>query len=231
MNSQGPRYESPSHISAVSKNIVVPVTADATHSIGPILVAFIIVGILIGVALYLYTNNHHNEYDQGGGYMAVSISNKAKVPYNVSLPNGSNVELSPDQETNVSVSQHDTVSATSYNYDGTPVTHNFKISNPQIKKIHITPSGFRSDVSGAENVVFVNNAPYPVMFIEQSSKGGRRWASDIVPPNSNTGGHFVGKRTTWQVAHPTDENNPITQITVGSKADKLVFDGETLKSY
>nr|QBK86663.1 MAG: hypothetical protein LCMAC102_04600 [Marseillevirus LCMAC102] len=204
---------------------------EASFSIGPIIIGFIIIGFLVGIALYFYTKTHHNEYDQGGGHIMLIITNESKIPYIITFANNKTIELLPDQQSKVSVGHHDILTAKGYNYDGTPVEHIYKISNPNANKLYITSAGFRSNISGADNVQFVNNSPYPIMFIEKSSKGGRRWASDIVPPHNTTKSHFVGKRTTWEVAHPTAENQPIAELTVHGKATKLVFDGSSLKSY
>jgi len=218
----------PVSMSSAPKGMVVPVTTDATYSFGPVLLGFVIIGILVAAALFLYMRNHHNEYDQGGGHKNIAVTNNSQIPYTVSLPNGRNFQLAPDQTAKVSVAQHDVLSANGYNYDGTPSSHNYTVSNPNIRQVHITPSGIRSNSTGAENVQFINQAHFPVMFIERSSKGGRRWASDIVPPTGITEGHFVGKRTTWEVAHPTAEDKPIAEVTVGGKAKRLVFNGHQL---
>ena len=64
-----------------SQFLMTPVISEAHHSIGPILVGFIVIGILVGLALYLYTKNHHNEYDQGGGHMPISVINETLLSH------------------------------------------------------------------------------------------------------------------------------------------------------
>ena len=227
-NTSSPFGTIPSSIISASKRIVVPVTTDVTYSAGPIILTFVIIGFLIGIALYLYMRNHHNEYSQGGRHMVVIITNKSQIPYTVFLPDGRNIQLAPDQSARVSVAHYDIVSAKGYNVDGTLVTHSYNISNPTIHQLYISPSGFRTDNTGSDNVQLVNHAPYPVIFVERSSKGGRRWASDIVPPQGITEGNFIGARTTWEVVHPTTEDQLIAEITIGGRAKKLVFDGQKL---
>ena len=210
--------------------LMVPVTTKATYSIGPILIGFIIIGLLVGVGLYLYLRNHHNEYEEGGEHMIIKVSNTTTIPYTLSLPSGRKVKLAPKYSTKISATRHENITAEAHNYDGTATRYNYTLSHPEIKHIYITPSGIRTNVSGSDNVQFINQSYFPVMFVERSSRGGRRWASDIVPPQKSTSGNFVGKITTWEVVHPTDENQPIAEITVGGKAQKLIFDGQRLIS-
>lgn len=215
--------------SGSSQNVIVPVTTEATYSTGPIMVGFIIIILLVGVALFLYTRNHHNERDRGGGEMDILISNKSQLPYNVILPD-SKMLISPNTTIKVTLSQYDIIKATAHTYDGQELSYEFKVSNPKIKKIYLSPSGFSSNVSGEENVEFVNNSPYPILFIERSDSGGRRWGTDIVPPMSSSGGHFVAQNTVWEVSHPTDEDNPIDHLTVSGKVKQIIYDGNSLKA-
>src|SRR5690242_17688457 len=133
--------------SGSSQNVIVPVTTEATYSTGPIMVGFIIIILLVGVALFLYTRNHHNERDRGGGEMDIVISNKSQLPYHVILPDSSRVLIPPNNERKVTISQYDIIKATAHTYDGQELSYEFKVSNPKIKKIYLSPSGFRSNVS------------------------------------------------------------------------------------
>lgn len=219
-----------SSMASAPRGLVVPVTTDATYSIGPIILAFVIVGILVGVAMYLYMKQHHNEYSQGGGQMTVLITNNSQIPYVVTLSDGRKLSLAPDQSAKISVNHNQPITASGYNYDGTQVNHTYVVTNRRTRNIHITPSGFRTNITGNNNTQLVNDASYPVMFVERSNKGGRRWASDIVPPHGVTDGNFVGARTLWEVVHPTSEDSPISQVTVGGRPKRLVFDGNKLSA-
>lgn len=212
-----------------SQLLLTPVVTEASHSVGPIIIGFIIIGILVGLSLYLYAMNHHNEYDQGGGHMPITVSNETDLPHTISLPSGQEVDIDPKQEVRLALGQHDALVSKVKNYDGTLTSHHYRLSNPKIQKVHLTPSGFHSNISGSDNVTFVNQTPDPLMFIEKSHKGGRRWGVSVVPPFDSSDGHFVGKRSIWQVAHPTMENEPLDQKTIGGKINKLIFDGQHLK--
>lgn len=217
------------NFSGNSPKMIVPVTTEATYSTGPMMIGFIIIILLVGVALFLYTRNHHNERDRGGGEMDILISNKSQLPFNVTLPD-SRMLLSPNTTMKVNISQYDIIKATAHTYDGQELSYEFKVSNPKIKKIYLSPSGFSSNLSGTEDVEFVNNSPYPILFIERSDSGSRRWGTDIVPPRSSSGGHFVARNTIWEVSHPTDENNPIDHLTVSGKVKQIIYDGNSLKA-
>lgn len=217
-----------SSMSSAPKGLVVPVTTDATYSTGPIILSFVIVGILVSVAMYLYMKRHHNEYSQGGGQMQVSVVNNSQIPYIVTLSDGRKLTLSPDQTAKVSLIHNQYIVASGYNYDGTPITHTYVVMNRNTKKLHITPSGFRTNIASNDNAQLVNDAPYPVMFVERSNKGGRRWASNIVSPHQTEDGVFIGSKTMWEVVHPTAEDSPISHVTVAGRPKRLIFDGHKL---
>lgn len=224
-----PSFNGPSGWNS-SPKVIVPVKTEATYSTGPIMVGFIIIVILVGVALFLYTRNHHTESSHGGEQMNITIKNLSQLPYVISLPSKTKINLEKDKETKVSLAQYDIIKAMSYTYDGQKIEHEFKISNPKIKTVYISPSGFSSNISSMNNVEFVNNSRYPVLFIERSENGSRRWGTDIIPPLSKSKGHFMAQNTVWEVTHPTDENTPLDQITVGGKINQLIYDENGLKA-
>ncbi len=210
---------------------MVPIITEARYGNAPIIIGFLIIAILLGLGFYLFGRSHHVEYPEGREALNIDITNKTQLPYTISLVNGKDIILEPDETTKLSVDLHDSVYAKSKNYDGTPVEHTYIASNKNATDIFITPDGFRTNVTASDNVRFVNEAPYPVMFIQRSSKGDRRWATDIVPPHSTVEGHLVGRNSTWQVAHPTNENKPIDEVSVKGISKSLEFNGQHLRAY
>ena len=205
----------------------VPLTKEANYSVGPILVAFIVIGIIVAVGLFMYSSNHHNEYDQSGVHVIVLLHNKTKLPQKVTLPNGNKFDLAPDSVAKVSIGQHKVIKALSHQYDGSEMEHAYQVANRNISNLYITPHGFSNDLTTSEDVVFFNDASYPVLFV-QVGKGDRRWVSDIVGPNSSTTGHLVPRQSKWQVVHPMDEDTPISELRVSGRVKSLRFDGNSI---
>jgi hypothetical protein len=226
---------------------LIPLTTQPSYSIGPVLIGLIVIAVLVGIALYMYTRDHQTPPPvESQGQNSFSIVNSTQLKYIITLPEDRKIELNPGQIEKVFLAEGDTIKAKAYTYDGLPLLHEYRVPRfPRSKdskeedtesenlrekdkesKIYLTPSGFSSNASGSENVIFVNRGPYPILFIEKSDSGGRRWASDIVPPLSQKGGHFVSRGSTWEVAHPSNEDSPIDSITIGGKVQALLFDGK-----
>lgn len=197
------------------------------YGLAPVIIAVLVVVVLVGIALYLYSEHHHNEYDQAGGYMSMKVTNKSNIPYQVQY-NGDKYHLGPEDSMDISVAQFSPISATGYNYDGTPVRHIYRAVNRNATQLYLTHSGIEDEYSG-KHVELVNSSTFPIMFIEQSPQGSRRWQTGVLPPHRMVE-HFIGRGTVLQVSHPTAENEPIAQLTVNSNPSQIIFDGSTLES-
>jgi len=194
-----------------------------------LIVFFVAIGI--GIGIYFYAKDHHNEYSSDGGYRSISLTNKTQLHHIVTLPDKREIMLLPEQKVDLSLSYDDVLNSKSKNFDQTKDHYIYRITNPKVSELYITSSGFKSNITGTENVTLINAAPYSVLFVERSSRGGRRWGKAIVPPYSDSKGHFVSKNTTWEVNRADQEDSPISELHVAGKPSTLLFDGNVLKSY
>lgn len=198
-----------------------------------VMVGFLIIGILIGISFFVYFKSKERSITVSkpvdNSYHSITVENKTKDLYTVILPSGENIDVAPDNKIIVSLGVGDFINATAYNHDGTINKYFYNFNNPKVTYLFIGNSGIESNLSSGD-VTFVNVSKYPVMFIEKSPNGGKRWGSDIIPPEKETFGNFVYSKSIWQVVHPTDENQPISEINIGYIPKKLVFNGKSLKA-
>jgi|694.fasta_scaffold12026_12 hypothetical protein len=199
-----------------------------------VVVGFLIISILIGISFFIiFRNNETRKIDLNKAQQNLTLENKTNLLYTVKLPSSQNIDVEPHQKIQFAISTGDTINAMAYNYDKTISKYDYRLpNNPKIKKLYIGNSGIVSNIDASENIIFVNESSYPVLFIEKSIKGGKRWVSDIVLSKSQTEEkQFVSKRSMWQVCHPTDEERPISEINIGRIPSRIVFDGKSLKAF
>ena len=196
-----------------------------------VMIGFLVIGILLGISFFIYfkSNQPNKKVKLDNSYHSVSLENRSQLVYTVVLPSSEHVDVKPGDVINISMNLNDSISALAYNFDGSYVKYNFKLSNPKDSHLFIGNSGIFSNLTSGD-VTFINESKYPIMFIEKSPAGGKRWKSDIVLPDSETKDNFVSKGSTWQVVHPTDEDSPISELGVGYIPKKLVFNGKNLKA-
>lgn len=207
---------------------MVPVTSSTVFGIGPVIIIFIALAMILGLILYLFTKNYHKKYEQGGKQMRVIIKNDTNQIYTLKVPDNTKRELLPQKEIILSLSQHDVLSAVAINKDESISEHVLKLTNSNIKNVYITVNGFRTDLSGSQNVTFINDSHISILFVERSSSGGRRYPKFILLPGQQISNKFVGKRTTWEVVSPSQENIVIAKITIGGKPSKIIFNGNNI---
>lgn len=199
-------------------------------------IGFIVIGILVVFALvagglYMYHTSRFNEYSEGHKDIDAKITNNTSFPYTITHRGMRYISL-PNQTTVLKVCRHDDISASAMYPDGRIVEHVHRLSNDKGVSLHITPDGFRTNLTSSQNVDLVNDTSYPVLFIQKSLKGNVSHISSLIPPKSASSGFFVGGRSVWQVAHPNDQDIPISEIRVGSQlVDRLVFDGIRIRAY
>lgn len=207
---------------------------ETKNSSAPIVVVgFVIIFILLGIVFFIYLRGGNKQIPKvevdDKSYHTLEVENKTPHVYTVVLPNKENIDIQPEGIAKFPVALGDTIRATAYNFDNSIINYYSKIDNPRITNLYIGHSGIYSNLSSG-NISFVNASKYPVMFIEKSSKGGKRWGSDIILPGRETFGNFVHSGGIWQIVHPTDERHPISQLNIGTIPNKLVFDGKNLKA-
>lgn len=194
----------------------------------PVAIAVVIIIVLVGVALFIYASKHHNEYETGEGYSTIEMTNRSSIPREIHF-DGQHFTLDVGEQKSISIPHHTNVLIKGYNYDGTVNEEFYRTSDLDAHHIYITNSGVKASTSGG-TVELVNNSDIPVMFVEQSPQGARRWETGILPPRAIFDEYFVGKGTVIQAVHPTREDKPIAQLTVNGIANKIVFDGKNLFS-
>lgn len=208
-------------------------TFDADKSIVTAVVGILIIIILMTASFFIYYKSQPliPAPIVKNTFHSIELSNKTKLPYTIRLPSTQKLELSPNDSVKVALSNRDTINATSRQFDGSLQNYSYQFLDPSITHLYIGNSGIFSNNSASDETLFINNAPYPVMFVEKSTKGGRRWASDIILPKMKVSNQLVADGSIWQVVHPTDERRPISEITVGRIIpSKIIFDGKRLLS-
>jgi len=193
--------------------------------IGLIIVGFLILLALVAGGLYLYHKSRFNEYpaheDQD---VKAKLTNQTTTPYLIVTQRGSFLSQ-PGETTMIHLKRHEDISASTPDVE---FIHRF--SNDKVNHLHITPDGFRTNLTSSKDVDFVNASEYPVIFTQKSSKGGVYYVLDTVPPLSASEGHFVGSRSTWEVFSLGEV--PLASIHLGgSPVSRLVFDGVKLRAY
>lgn len=196
-----------------------------------VVVGVLIIIILVTASLFIYYNSQPPIPAPvlKNTFHSVQIHNKTQLPYTVVLPSTQKLEIPPGGTTHIALSNRDILTADSHTFDGTPIRYSFQYLDTSITDLFIGNSGIFTNKNASDETLFINDGPFPVMFIEKISKGGRRWASNIIPPKMQTSNHFVSSGSIWQAVHPTDERRPIAELSIGNVIpSKIIFDGKNL---
>ena len=204
----------------------VPLVATPRYSVGPIIIAFMVIVIILGIIMYLFSNNpRYNDIRQKTYTILVKIHNITDLPHKLTIPNVEHIVLEPDKDISLYLKSGDVIYVQAHNYDGEEVRYKLTVPN-NIDRIYITPDGLVSSLGPVELTNLRNNSVISVVFIQKTKKG-RRWGVAKVSAGSNTD-RIVGPGTTWEIAVPGDEDNPIDSITVSGTPSEIVFDGGKL---
>ncbi len=152
----------------------------------------------------------------------ITIQNVSQIPHTLTADNTTK-HLPPGYAVSYSLSYGKIITIKAIHLDGTIHTNRHLVTKDEI--IKLTASHPTSEQQGSSNVSFYNNSIYPVMIVERSETGGRRWGSEIIPQKTIFNIEFVERRSTWEVVHPTDEAHPIDTITISGQVKKITFDG------
>jgi hypothetical protein len=200
-------------------------------SLVTVVVGVLLIIILVTASLFIYYNSQPPIPTPliKNTFHSVDIHNKTKLPYTVTLPSSQKIEIDASDTLRAAVSNGDIITAVARHFDGTPIQYSYPYLDPSVTDIFIGNSGIFTNKNVSEETQFVNDSPFPVMFIEKSTRGGRRWASDIIPPKMHASNQFVTQGSIWQVVHPTEERRPIAEISIGNIVPKkIIFNGKTL---
>nr|QBK85597.1 MAG: hypothetical protein LCMAC101_01920 [Marseillevirus LCMAC101] len=208
----------------------VPLVATPRYSVGPIIIAFVVIVVILGIIMYLFSNNpRYNDIRSKSIPVLVKIYNKTSLPYEINIPNVKDIVLEPGKDISLYIKSLGVIYARAHNYDGEEVDYKITISD-DIDKIYITPDGLISSLGSLESTDLINNSFMDVIFIQKTKKG-IRWEMHAVTAQSAVVDKVVGIGSTWEVAAAGDEDNPIDSITVAGRPSKIVFDGDKLKAY
>lgn len=222
--------------SASQTGFMIPIEANAEHSSSKIIILFIIVAVLIGIAMYMYYRNHHRTRQHSFekiDTVPITVKNTSLLKQHLILPAGQRIIIEPGDTASLTVPQGATIRTETFLTSGELLRDVFRVVIADPKKTaeyFFTNSGITEATNITKNLRFVNNSDIPVIFVERTIQNGRRWGSDIVPPHSEITQDIVGNSTLWEVVHPTDEDNPISKTKTGFRNTALIFDGERLSS-
>ncbi len=205
----------------------VPLVATPRYSAGPIIVAFVVIVIILGIIMYLFSNNpRYNDIRPKVHTVLVKIYNKTDLPHELIIPNAENIVLNPEKDISLYVKSRDVIYTKAHYYDGEEMRYKLTIPN-NIDRIYITPDGLISNLGSFQTTHLKNDSAMAVVFI-QKTKNGRRWGMFSLLAHSGAADKIVGPGTTWEVAAAGDEDNPIDSIYISGVPTEIVFDGSQL---
>jgi len=179
---------------------------------------FVFVAIIgIGCLWWLFTQPEAPEQFQ------VVLENVSSIPYEVTSRQQT-FTIAPDKALILEVFSGEKILTKAKYPDGSQEDRSYTITKPItiILTHNTTPT---EEGQGSQGVFFSNNSAFPVLLIERSKTGGRRWGSEIIPPRGTYQIAFVARNSTWEVVHPTAERTPIATVTVSGHAKRFLFDG------
>ncbi len=222
-------------LGSTPSGFMVPIEVNAEYSSSKIFTMLLIVGILLGILMWMYfrsnTKRKTSQEELRDQYISLVIHNVTNTAQRIDAPGNRSFMIEPQKTANVNVPYGSVLSASSFLSTGELIKDTFRADFDASKgDIYITPSGLTSSTGVSMGVKLVNMAKYPVLFVERSKDGKRMWGSNIVPSGSYETRDYVGGGMLWNVYHPTDESNPIATVITGHKNIQLTFDGKSLVS-
>lgn len=195
--------------------------------LGALVLTSLVILLLLGLLMYFLTRPIPEPPATSKSYRQLMIDNKTNMPQRVSYK-GTELKIPPFEAKALAISLGEgRILAKSRRVDGTVGTYETIVDNPDVHTLYITHRGFRTNLTGTEDVTLRNESSTPIMFIERAANG-RRYPSDILPAMSEKKGHFGFRNSTWEVVIPIDEDTPLDTLTVQGIPTQLVFTGERL---
>lgn len=148
------------------------------------------------------------------------------ITYQLSTTNDEPKNLPPKYQLTYNLPYGKIITIKTFHPDGT-----IKITRHLVKVdevINLTNVQLVSETQGTNNVQFYNNSNFPIIIVEKTASGSKRWGSDIIPPNTQFQIAFVENDTSWEVVHPTSEDYPISRVTISGVVKKIEFDGDNI---
>jgi hypothetical protein len=205
----------------------VPLMATPKYSAGPIIVAFVVIVIILGIIMYLFSSNpRYNDIRPKSETILTKIVNDTNLPHKLTIPNFEDITLEPGKDASLYIKTRGSIYAQAHNYDGEKINHKLTIA-PNMNRIRITPDGFISSSGPFQTTNLKNDSPIAVVFIQKTQKG-RRWGLYQASAYSVAADKIIGAGSTWEVAAVGEEDNPIDSIYISGVPTKIVFDGVKL---
>lgn len=211
--------------------IVTPTTEERS---GVVWAGIIVLVLLFVLVLYLIVTSSYDitavPDEKKSPQKAVKVVNKTMIPQKLQVE-GKEYLLEPEESSVFLLPFEKVIKAVGRQLDGKLVNFSTILRHGRrpITDLYITPSGFKTNLTGSHDVVLANGSPIPVIFVERSANG-RRYPSEIVPPNSKSVGHFVSSGSTWEVVRPINESEILASTRVGGMPKELVFYNNELLS-
>lgn len=234
----------------MSSRSVAPVVTTKTFSSTTVIVLVIILFIFVGLGMFFYWKGNvisqNMENISKFREVEVALHNTTPSQQFVDIPTrtpGSRrVIVDPFSSQNIMVPVGRTIKLFSHLPSGERVNDAFKVAEEDVlgktggnggpnagQLIHnyvLTLSGVFPERVLSKDVQLVNKSQIPVMFVEKTRDGAKRWSSEIVPPMSYITKEFVAPGVLYDIVHPTQESQPITSLSTALKTAKITFDGE-----
>lgn len=229
----------------MSARSIEPVVTTKTFSSTLVIVLVIILFVFVGLGMFFYWKGEGITQDMENvnrlREVEVALHNTTPSQQFVDIPTrtpGSRrVTIAPFSSESIMVPVGRTVKLFSHLPTGERVNDAFKVAEEDLLKsggskglIHnyiLTLSGVFPERVLSKDVQLVNKSKIPVMFVEKSRDGSKRWSSDIVPPMSYITKEFLAPGVLYDIVHPTQESQPITSLSTPLKTAKITFDGES----
>lgn len=205
-----------------------PVMTEATDiNYGPVLIGIIIIGIFIGLVLFLISQNQTYPPEQIKGNKNLTVTNKTSQEYNLTLPNMKQLQLYPEGSVLLNLGFNEVLRASAVNEDGTINDFTRHInSDKNVTDIFITNDGLLTNLSSSSNVKFINQSPAPITIVQKAANG-KRWYNCSLNPYEEISNRFVGQNSTWEVVI---QNRPVAQLTISGIPSVLIFNGYQFKA-
>lgn len=199
-------------------------------NIGMIIFGFFILAVLVAGGLFLYHVSRSYFYNIKEGTKIAPITNKTDMHQKL-YHEGSDIpiDLAPDETKNVYVKYFEHLTASGDHPDGETLDTHYQLTNSKVNRLYVTVDGFRTNLSSSEDVKIINNSDYPVIFVQESRRGGSKWVLISMEPRSVSEGHFIGFRSVIYVAYANTPHIPITETLVGHEdLSTIRFDGQNI---
>ena len=214
-------------MSAIPTNFIhVPVTTEKAFSTSQITALLIIAGVLVAVVLWLYYKNHHNTETITNDEIEVLVHNLSSTTQTLALPQNKKLNVLAGNTATIKLPENSIVGTSTFLGTGENLKDKFRIDTG-FRDYYITDTGISANINN-KGVTFRNLAKFPVMFIQRGD-GIRRWATGIIPPNSEYTDDNIFSGSRWDVVHPTNESKILASVS-GLNSKMIAFDGMKLSS-